>query len=161
MSDSTNDESTARTTANDLGMTASARRYRDKSLKQIIQNRADTILQFPDGEFDKEDLDPAPAAQVKYFYHQDVLDVVGQREIRLTEEIVDENGESKTTEKTRYTVHKYSVNDRAREIAEDVVAQRDPIAPCGHSGVRNCGDHFECCCPVCDETFDRDELEVR
>ncbi|WP_340101846.1 hypothetical protein [Salinibaculum salinum] len=54
----------------------------------------------------------------------------------------------------------YRIRDWVPPLVEESIESRDAICPCGHSGFSNCGDHFECQFDLCEQEFDRDELEV-
>ena len=45
------------------------------------------------------------------------------------------------------------------EIGE-LLADRDTICPCGHSGIRNHGEFYTCAYDDCDEQFSRAEVEA-
>lgn len=64
--------------------------------------------------------------------------------------VVDEIEEAKSVYRL------YRVNDRVRDRLEEV-ADRNPLAPCGHRGVRNLGDdEFSCTFDDCDIRFGRE-----
>jgi hypothetical protein len=54
----------------------------------------------------------------------------------------------------------YRIEPWVVEKVRDILNHRDSVCPCGHAGVHNCGDHFECTFDLCDQEFDREELEV-
>lgn len=54
----------------------------------------------------------------------------------------------------------YQIARWAVEEIERVVENRDVICPCGHGGMSNRGDYYECGFGLCDREFERDELEV-
>jgi len=54
----------------------------------------------------------------------------------------------------------YRLRRWANEVVEETIENRDAVCPCGHGGMRNRGDYYECAYEPCDQEFDRDELEV-
>jgi len=104
------------------------------------QSFADVIDAFPAGEFRRVDVDPALRDRVTDLSKTPIVRVVDQE---------------RTADGTRNV---YRVHDEARRIATRTVAERDAICPCGHSGVVNHGDHFECGFDACDRRFDRASL---
>jgi len=122
----------------------------DREFYQLVQSRADLVTELPQSEFVRADLADPLAARVDSLRSQGIID-------RVDTETRDSQGRDRTS---TYTVAVFVVDDRAREIAETVVANRDPICPCDHGGLRNCGDHFQCSAEFCDREFARDDLEV-
>jgi hypothetical protein len=70
-----------------------------------------------------------------------------------------EGGERRDREDTTQR-WRWRLADWAAELAAETVAQRDAMCPCGHAGLRNCGDHYQCGVEWCDRRFGRGELEV-
>jgi hypothetical protein len=134
-------------------MSAETRRFTGND-KQIVKTRVDTILELPDGEFAKQDLEPALAKAIKDLRDKNIIVPCGTREQIVTED----DGEADWS--TRYEVNIYRVVPHALEIAKEVVAQRDAWLPCGHSGLRRVDDSYQCCCFICDQEYDRHEVKV-
>lgn len=101
---------------------------------------ADAICAFPDEQFKRSDLQPPLQSALDDLKETPVIAVVDQvRTCEIIENI-------------------YEVTSEALEEAESTVATRDPVCPCGHSGLRNQGDHYQCGFRACDDQFDRNEL---
>lgn len=127
------------------------------SFREWIEGRADLVSALPDDEFLREEVSEELQDKVDSLRTNNVLERVDSVR-REAERAVDEDDHESGT--CFYTLAVFEVNDRAREIAEGVVENRDPMCPCGHAGFRNRGDHFECAADFCTREFDRDELEV-
>ena len=56
-----------------------------------------------------------------------------------------------------HTVTTWAVPERVYECAESWHNGRDAPLPCGHKGLSNCGDYFECYYEGCDQEFSREE----
>jgi hypothetical protein len=54
--------------------------------------------------------------------------------------------------------HTYQVASWAWDLAVEMAENRDHLCPCGHSGIHNRGDFYECRYPGCDERFSRAEV---
>lgn len=59
-------------------------------------------------------------------------------------------------------VYEFALTREAREVleADEDGDKRYTPCPCGHSGLENHGDHFQCGFDLCGQKFDRDELGV-
>lgn len=116
------------------------------SVTQMIRRHADWLATLPrDDDF--------PRADVPDEYHGDF------ESLRKTPaiEIVGEESNTNRANRERY---RYSVADWAVAMLEDTLDERETICPCGHSGMSNCGDHYECSFELCEREFERDELEA-
>jgi N6-adenosine-specific RNA methylase IME4/general stress protein YciG len=122
---------------------------------QVIHNKADLILSYPEGRFSYEDLeDEVLQGHIRELYHKNILVKTGERTV-----IDSEFADGRHEERTRYRVNEFRVADAAREEARQVVANRDLEMPCGHSGIQNHGDHYQCSNPICSREFDADTVE--
>lgn len=110
--------------------------------KIYARTHADEILAFPEGRFMRCDLPDALGEYIAEYVESNVISVVG----------TETDGYAKP-------INVYTVEDEAREIARRTADTRDAVCPCGHSGVQNHGQHYQCCFDLCDRTFSRDELE--
>jgi len=123
---------------------------------QLIQSKADIVLEYPEGRFALEDIDnDVLRGYIKELHHNKILVKISERTVVDS----DFDAEGNHVEKTRYQVNEFKVTDKARDIAREVVQNREFELPCGHAGIRNCGDHIECSNPICDAQYDRAELE--
>lgn len=120
------------------------------AFRAFVEHRADLINEFPDGEFYRSDVRAELREHIHSLISQDVILSVGSKRLDTDSEHVN-----------TYTVARFAVSERAQSIVEDVMDSRtETICPCGHSGVRNCGEWYECSADICDREFARDELEV-
>lgn len=116
------------------------------SVTQMIRRHADWLALLPqDEEF--------PRVEVPDEYHGDfeslrrtpAIEVVGS----------EENPYRENRERYLYELAAWAV-----EMLEETLEERETVCPCGHSGLQNRGDHYECSFALCEQTFSRDELEV-
>lgn len=114
-----------------------------RSAKQIAMNRADEILAMPQGRFFSQDLAPQLSQEIRYFKNTAAVEIVDTERT--------EDGKIRNI---------YRVEPQARRVAQQQAETRDAVCPCGHAGVQNHGDHYECCFDLCDRKFTRDQLEV-
>lgn len=56
--------------------------------------------------------------------------------------------------------HKYQLAEWAVDALDRILDTRETICPCGHSGIKNLGSHYECGFAACEKQFDRADLEV-
>lgn len=56
--------------------------------------------------------------------------------------------------------HTYVLSSSTYEKIQDKLENYDSYLPCGHSGLRNCGDHYQCCHDGCDRQFGREEVDL-
>lgn len=110
----------------------------------LIRSYADEIAAMPDGPFHAYELE---ADGVRLAFSK----------LRQTEalQIYQHARDRERKKRCQWRVH-----PTAREYAERVSTHRDAICPCGHSGVRNRGDHYRCGAGHCDQEFSREDLEV-
>jgi hypothetical protein len=54
----------------------------------------------------------------------------------------------------------WQVDRDAWAYAKDIREKRTPLCPCGHAGIDNHGDHYECGFVGCDAVFSRSDLKV-
>lgn len=118
-----------------------------QSLTQQITHNADFIVEeLPEGEsFLRSDLRDG-------WWLSKTLRKLRQRDVVHVEDIVTVDGQGVNV----YRVPQH-IYDRAVECIED---RDDSVAPlpCGHLGLRNCGDHFQCNYDGCDRQFSREEV---
>jgi hypothetical protein len=55
---------------------------------------------------------------------------------------------------------RWETDARLYQRALKVQERRDAFLECGHAGLVNCGDHFECAFEHCDREFDRSEVRT-
>lgn len=55
---------------------------------------------------------------------------------------------------------RYQLAEWTAQTVSEIQDNRDTICSCGHSGISNCGSHYECGYDGCDERFSRADLEV-
>ena len=110
--------------------------YGDTHRKLRVRSNADTIVQWP----------------TEPFHHDDVEEWGMLRSFAQDGIVATEPGDDgKTT---------YQLRSKFRQLAEETIEERDAICPCGHAGVSNQGDHYECAFDGCTETFSREELNA-
>jgi len=111
-----------------------------------VRANADAIAALPDDEFRRDDLCPALRETLDDLMSTPIIETVEQiREGEVYRNI-------------------YAVVADAQRLAEETVAQRDAVCPCGHAGLRNRGGFYECSFDGCSQQFDREHLatvEVR
>lgn len=113
--------------------------------KLVAVQQADMIMALPDGEFRAHEIADPLVEKLRAYQSSGVVEVVNVEQ------------EDKGT-KVRNV---YRVNDGIRQAAREQKENRDAMCPCDHAGVRNCGDHYECCFVLCDRQFERSDLEVQ
>ena len=118
-----------------------------QSASRILQSHVDYLHELP--------------SPPETFYASDDPAEGNSTRRRLIEAgIIEKAGhESQEDGDTEYRRNKYCVAMWAHEKVREIVSDRETLCPCGHGGVRNCGEHFECGFALCDQQFDRDELE--
>lgn len=112
-------------------------------VKKQVSQHADEILALPSEEFTTERLSGIHLSILRQLEQTPIIEVLGQS----------------------YTEHGsyqniYRVHQRAQSVAEDVVEHRESIAPCGHGGIENHGEHYTCAFRLCPNTYARHHLEV-
>jgi len=122
-------------------------RTRRHTSRDWIRTHADLIYELPDGRFEAADVDDVTETQIQALRRKQVLDRVADRHVGKEREC-------------SYRVGVFEVDSDAEQLAAEVVEGRDAICPCGHAGIQNCGDHYECLFDGCDETYARDQLKV-
>lgn len=128
---------------------SSSKTITDLSRQEWIDGHSGLIYELPDGEFLRRDL-PEPI--------REYVDPLRFREI--IHRVDTQMREGKEGSRHSYRIAVFEVADDAADRAQQLRDERDAICPCGHSGVANRGDHFECRCVACFREFSRDELEV-
>lgn len=124
--------------------------------KQLVQARADAILEFPREPFTHRELDAELRDLFRDFLRNGIIVAVDETMLKITAE------ESPSGTPTWYKADKYEIVDHAREIAEQVVAARDSLWPCNHGGIRfDEGGTYTCGCSLCDAEYEEPQLEVR
>lgn len=120
------------------------------SAGSMVRNYADLLNWLPDPPetFYMDDLPKSFVGEIRSLAQEEVIAKEGW------EAYDEEDGRSNNTRRV------WQVESWASERAAEIVAARDAVCPCGHAGVQNCGDHYECGFVACDESFARDELEV-
>lgn len=135
-------------------MSAETKRFTGSD-KQLVQARADAILEYPEGPFTHRELDGTKRDVFRDFLRNGIIEPVGEEMLKITEE------ESPSGTPTWYKAEEYEVVDHAREIAEQVVTARDSIWPCDHAGIRYHNGRYMCGCSICDAEYDEPQMEVR
>jgi len=130
-------------------MSSTKKTITEVARQEWIDGHSGLIHELPDGEFIREDL----PEQI-----QEYVDTLRRHEVIERVDTVMRDG--KGTSRHRYRLAVFEVAEDAAERAQQLRDERDAICPCGHSGVANRGDHFECGCIACFREFSRDELEV-
>lgn len=117
---------------------------------EIVKAHADQLSVVPDGWiYPREDLDEEVHEAVFTLLKR----LAGRRAVKTR--TVNENPNSK------YERHReYRVTQRTRELVENVLENRDALMPCGHSGMHNHGDYFECSFDLCDREFQREDIDA-
>lgn len=75
----------------------------------------------------------------------------------LVEVVREEPCRGENDSKTRSV---YRFTEWADQKLQSFLENRDTTCPCGHSGILNRGDYYECGFEPCDQEFAREELEV-
>lgn len=125
----------------------------------IIKARADELNLCPDGWFyprvdlDEENRD-AVFAIVKRLADR------GAIRTRTVHENDDDEGRDDNNGGAKWQRHReYRITDRTQEFVNEVLEHRNAILPCGHSGMTNCGDYYECSFELCDKEFSREDID--
>lgn len=134
-------------------MSAETKRFTGSD-KQLVQARADAILEYPDEPFTHRNLDDELKDVFRDFLRNGIIEPVGETMHKITEE------ESPSGTPTWYKAEEYEVVDHARDIAEQVVAARDSMWPCDHGGIRYDSGMYTCGCSICDAEYEEPQLEV-
>lgn len=103
----------------------------------MIKGESDILTSLPRGSWRVDEVGPE-WTELRGLYANDLIVKTGE---------VSRDGSSVET------VGVYSVPEHVRELVNRVVRQRESICPCGHSGVRNRGDHYECTSDRCNREF--------
>lgn len=109
---------------------------------QLAHHNADTIVEALAGEFVVTDLPGHARSIFRRLQEGNHIDQVGTRETQNT------------------TVGIYRVEPDIYERAVDHIRARDPICPCGHAGLQNHGDYYQCAYQGCDARFERAEVDA-
>lgn len=117
---------------------------------EIVKAHADQLSVVPDGWIHpREDLD------------EDVHDTVFALLQRLADRRAVKIRTVNDNPNSEYQRHReYRVTDRTRELVDNVLENRDAMMPCGHSGLNNRGDYFECSFELCDKEFQREDIDA-
>jgi hypothetical protein len=121
----------------------------DRSFEYYVEANADAVAALPDGEFTRDEIDDRLADELDKLRSKGIID-------RVDTEIRDGDSRSRST----YEVAVFAVVEQARSVAKRVTDTRDAITPCGHGGLSNCGDHYECQADFCAREFAAEDLEV-
>jgi len=122
----------------------------DRAFEGRVEANADLVNAVPRKRFTRDEISPRLAEHLDSLRSKGIID-------RAASETRDSDGEDDTS---TYTVAVFEVVEEAVTIADRVTDTRDALCPCGHAGLRNCGDHYECKAEFCAREFARDELEV-
>lgn len=120
----------------------------DRSFERHVESNADVVQALPRESFTREDVPDAVADQL-----------IGLRLKGIVARVGTEYRQA-ATGRSNYEVAVFAVTDAATEIADRVTETRDALCPCGHAGLRNRGDHYECQADFCAREFERSDLEV-
>jgi len=117
-------------------------------IKDLAVSNADLIAQLPgpDTEWRVGTLDNSPdwlVSKLPALKHGGVLEVVG------------------TAQQSKHHVNIYRVRRPCYEVVQQTIEDRDPILPCGHSGLSNDRDTTGVVCSFvgCDRRFVRENGE--
>lgn len=128
-----------------IAMSSKSKTGLTSQIYEFTRSYADHIVAMPDGKFTRRDLDDSLRQLIDGLIENDVL-------VRAGRETVEDRRGS-------HLLYKYRVRERARDVAENIVQNRNAICPCGHGGVSNHGDYYTCAFEACDRHYGRDELE--
>lgn len=120
-----------------------ASRCRTGTGAEAIRKYVDWINELPgreDGPWRMSDGDVPGSLPVKLLRDRDVIEVLTPPNRPANEEA------------------EWQVTSFAAEVADR--AERYTPCPCGHAGLSNKGEHFECGFDYCDMRFTREQLEV-
>lgn len=117
------------------------------STAEFVSRHVDELASLPQPPetFTAQAVDEGFRAQFKRYARTNMVEICGTEST--------DGRPSKTRQVYRLTEY------TAQQVAQRLEA-RDAICPCGHSGLRNRGSHYECGYDACDQEFARDELEV-
>lgn len=122
-------------------------------VQTLIQRHLDFMAELPgpDETFAASDIDDP---------HANALTSMERRGIvRQVERERYDNTDAVASDGVKYR-WRYRLTPAAARVRDELLADRDTICPCGHGGVRNCGDHYVCLYEPCDRQFERDELDL-
>lgn len=115
-----------------------------KTQRRLARNRADTVRALAAAQ---------DAGDADNFAQRDIGPLTaGLKRFR-------EFGVVRTVETGDDVTH-YRVADDALALADEVVADREPICPCGHGGLQTRDDYWTCAFEWCPNTYARADLEV-
>lgn len=122
--------------------------------RDLIEADADKLSVIPDGWFyPRDDL-----TEEVYDATLSLLQRLADRGAIRTRTVTDSEGNSNDSKWNRH--REYRLTDHTRELVDDVLENRDAMLPCGHSGLNNRGDHFECSFELCEKEFQREEIDA-
>lgn len=110
-------------------------------LRNSIRSNADLIVAWPDGWFTKDDIADEAWGQLRSYAQTRAIEV-------------------RSNGLPRDAPNRYRVADHYAEIARETVNERDALCPCGHAGLVNQGEYYECAFDLCDREFAREELDA-
>ena len=120
-----------------------------REAKTMVRNYADLLDYVPD---------PPETFVIENLDGQHVGTVDSLRRVGVVERVGYKAYEGRDREKNDRL--EYRLAQWVPEVVENVLENRDGFCPCGHSGLSNCGDHFECGFELCEREFEREDLEV-
>jgi hypothetical protein len=120
----------------------------DRGFERHVESNADVVQALPRGSFTREAVSGELAAHLDHLRSKGILARTG------TETRDADAGGSD------YEIAVFELTDAAIKIADRVTETRDAICPCGHAGLRNCGDYYECQAAFCAREFKRSDLEA-
>jgi hypothetical protein len=126
----------------------------DRRSQDTKTYNAQTIVQYVDLLAEL----PAPPTN---FYAADVPDACMGTFQALVQDGVIEKVERETypdADSARWR-WRFRVSDRLHELAVEFRETEQTPCPCGHRGIRNRGDYYECRFEPCDREFDRAEID--
>jgi hypothetical protein len=117
------------------------------STTQLVRENADllTNLPSPDEWWYSDDVQ-LPQSKFQEFYSTGLIEHYGDTRV---------SSENSSDPEHRW---RWIVNAVAYERAQKVVETRDSLLPCGHAGLCNTADGYECAFQYCDRVFDREEV---
>lgn len=121
--------------------------------EQLIQRHLDFMATLPDppATFTATAVGDAKGHVLKRLTRRGIVDQVTRERYEDCDDVASDG--------TKYR-WRYRLDPAAARRRDELLADRDTICPCGHGGVRNCGDHYACLYAPCDREFDRDELDL-
>ncbi|MBX0325753.1 hypothetical protein EGH21_22305 [Halomicroarcula sp. F13] len=118
----------------------------DRSGVQILRKHLDLWAELADSPDDTwRDLDVPDHGNDVFRSLQQYTSIISR------ERVEDDAGEP---------YHVFQYTEAAWVYIEDALENRETYCPCEHGGVQNRGDHYVCSYEGCDDTFDREQIDI-